>query len=56
MRFLPVSMVMSVFVSQAKAEELDLQTLSPATENLIDFTDPSPLVSVLPPPPGSSAV
>uniref|UniRef100_A0A3P9KDI6 Band 4.1-like protein 5 n=1 Tax=Oryzias latipes TaxID=8090 RepID=A0A3P9KDI6_ORYLA len=35
---------------KAKAEELDLQTLSPATENLIDFTDPSPLPPPLQPP------
>ncbi|XP_024142842.1 band 4.1-like protein 5 isoform X2 [Oryzias melastigma] len=35
---------------KAKAEELDLQTISPATDNLIDFTDPSPLPPPLQPP------
>lgn len=31
---------------QVKAEEVDLQSAAPLSDNLIDFTDPTPLVRI----------
>lgn len=33
-------------ILQDKAEEVDLQDPAPVSDNLIDFTDPTPVVSV----------
>lgn len=34
----------TVFVLQAKAEEVDISSPAPMSDNLIDFTDPTPVV------------
>lgn len=34
---------------QAKAEDVDLPNAAPLSDNLIDFTDPTPTVSLNPP-------
>lgn len=34
----------TVFVLQAKAEEVDISNPAPMSDNLIDFTDPTPVV------------
>lgn len=34
----------SLFVLQAKAEEADVSNPAPMSDNLIDFTDPTPVV------------